>query len=278
MYFTNPSGDNFTLINCSNIIINNCYFGKSFGHGIHLYNCKNITIQNCFFSNNSSCVYADTSTGIQVLNNQFVNVQGPMPSGQYVQFDKCYGGGNRVLNNVGECFPGESSSEDLISLFKSSGLSNDPILIQNNLFRGGGPSTSGSGIMTGDFGGTYISVQNNILINPGQVGIGVAGGTNINVSSNKIYGVMQPFTNIGIYVWNQQTTTSCAIITVSNNQINFTNRLGAQDNLWNAGNCGTINGWSTNVTNAPLSTFTVPSYLFSVSLTAFAALRYGKAP
>ncbi len=153
-----------------------------------------------------------------------MNVLGPLPRGQYVQFNNCYGGGNRILNNVGECFQGESSSESLISIYQSNGLSSDPILIENNVFRGGGPSTSGIGIITGG-GGSYQTIQSNILIDPGQVGLGVAGCTNIIVSGNNIYGKSQPFTNVGLYVWNQQTS-SCAIITVSNNQINFTNSSG----------------------------------------------------
>ena len=44
---------------------------------------------------------------------------------------------------------------------------------------------------------------NNILLNPGQVGIFIAGGTHNAIVDNVVYGEQRPLSNVGIYVWNQ---------------------------------------------------------------------------
>lgn len=59
---------------------------------------------------------------------------------------------------------------DAINLYKSNGIAGDPIQVIGNRIRGGGPSTSGGGIMTGDQGGSYILVSI-ILVNPGSTAL-----------------------------------------------------------------------------------------------------------
>ena len=59
---------------------------------------------------------------------------------------------------------------------------------------------SGGGIMLGDDGGAYEVAERNVLVDPGQYGIGVASGNNMTVRDNRIYGRKQDFTNVGIYV------------------------------------------------------------------------------
>jgi len=60
--------------------------------------------------------------------------------------------------------------------------------VRGNWIRGGGPSTSGGGINIGDYGGSYQITENNILVNPGQYGIGISGGNNMIMRNNKVYG------------------------------------------------------------------------------------------
>lgn len=74
------------LTNCSNITITGNRISNSKDVGIYLYNCKNITITDNFFTNVATGVYADhTGGGIVVNNNQFFNMKGPFPRGQFVQ-------------------------------------------------------------------------------------------------------------------------------------------------------------------------------------------------
>jgi hypothetical protein len=42
--------------------------------------------------------------------------------------------------------------------------------------------------MTGDSGGAYIVVKDNILVDPSQYGIAIAGGHHIQILDNKVFG------------------------------------------------------------------------------------------
>jgi hypothetical protein len=190
-------------------------------------------------------------------------VQGPFPRGQLAQFDKCYGPNNCINFNLGQNILGQSNPEDEISIFQSNGTSNSPIQIIGNQIRGGGPSGSGSGIMTGDGGGSYILVESNILVDPGQVGIGIAGGDHIQILSNKLYAKQQPFTNVGLSVWNQTNLPlPCGNLVVTGNQVRWYNSSGAENPGWNNGNCGTPDGWDGNDWHANLDESLLPQQLF----------------
>jgi len=252
LQISNLSGHCIQLSNCSDIIIRNCNLGPSLGEGVFVYNCSNITIMNCYIHTVESGIVADTCTGIKVLGNRVKNVNGPMPRGQMVQFGNVTGIGNRINYNIGENIPGQSNPEDEISLYRSSGTVSDPIQVIGNWIRGGGPSTSGGGIMTGDEGGAYIIVADNILVNPGQYGITIASGHDITIRNNKIFGKQQKFSNVGLSAYRQYPINTYAI-SIMDNEVNFTNKDGELNNFWNSETCGTVNGWNTNKYNANLS-------------------------
>jgi hypothetical protein len=258
----NAPGNSIELTNCTNITIQNSKIAHSKGIGIKLYNCTNIFITNCFMDSISSGVNAGASTGIKFEHNQVRNMLGPMPRGQMIQFDEVNGGGNSIRYNIGENIAGQSFPEDEISLYKSNGLPNDPILIVGNWIRGGGPSNSGGGIMTGDAGGSYVVVKDNILVNPGQYGIAISSGTNITVQNNKVYSQQLPFSNVGIYAFNQYPS-SCSTNTVTNNSINFTYKTGIINNTYTDGTCGTVAGWSNNTYDKTLNASILPQKIIT---------------
>jgi len=255
---SNSTGHCIKLSNCSNITIQNCKLGPSKGEGVFLSNCRNITVTNCSMEFVESGVVADVGSGIKVLNNDVKNVQGPMPRGQMVQFGNVSGTGNSISYNVVENIMGQSYPEDEISLFMSNGTADDPIKVVGNWIRGGGPSTSGGGIMTGDEGGSYVLVQDNILVNPGQYGITISSGNNITIQNNKIFSSQQSFSNIGLSAYKQYPIATFSN-TIMNNEVNFTNKDGVLNNMWNAGNSGTIAGWDTNTYNTNLDASILPS-------------------
>jgi hypothetical protein len=257
---TNSSGHCIKLSNCSNITIQNCKLGPSKGEGVFLSNCTNITVTNCSMESVESGVVADVGSGIKVTHNDVKNVQGPMPRGQMVQFGNVSGGGNSISYNVVENIAGQSYPEDEISLFMSNGTAQDPIQVVGNWIRGGGPSTSGGGIMTGDEGGSYVLVQDNILVNPGQYGITISSGTHITINNNKIYSDKLPFSNIGLSAYKQYSIETSSN-TISNNQVNYTNKDGVLNNMWNAGNCGVITGWDTNTYNSNMNASILPAQI-----------------
>lgn len=232
-----------TLTNCSNIRITGCSFTSGKARGIYLYNCQNITIENNFFSHVVTGVLADHCKGrIVVERNQFLNMTGPMPGGQYVQFNTVEGAGCSVSYNKGENIFGQGSPEDCINLYKSRGTPASPIKVIGNWIRGGGPSGSGGGIMLGDNGGAYQIAENNILVNPGEYGMAIAGGEHISIIGNKIYGKAQSFTNVGLYV-NAIGGYKISHAVVKANRIEFYNAKNYNNNWWLADQSAKPEGW-----------------------------------
>lgn len=263
LQFADITGNGLNINGSNNIIIRNCFFNKGTAEAISIENSSTITIENCLFNGVTTGVYALQSQTIKITGNQFVNVRQRSGGGrgQFVQFNNVTGAGSAIENNKGENFAGESDPEDLISLFSSSGTAASPISVRNNMFRGGGPSLSGGGIMSGDYGGGYQVVENNTLLDPGQYGIAAAGGNNISLINNKIYAKQQPFTNNPLYVWAQQGA-SCSNITVKGNRVNWTDKNGTKNNGWNAGNCS--NTLFESPTTISLAEMNVPDHLITM--------------
>ncbi|PTR01442.1 parallel beta-helix repeat protein [Mucilaginibacter yixingensis] len=253
-----------TLQNCYNVHITGNKLSNAKAVGVYLYNCKNITVDHNYITNVSSGVYADQSVtgGIVVTYNEFYNMQGPFPRGQFVQFNNVNGKGNAISFNVGENILGKSYAEDAISLYESNGTADSPILINGNRIRGGGPSPSGGGIMLGDNGGSYQLATNNTLVNPGQYGMAIAGGDHNSIVNNTIFGAQQSFTNVGIYVSNTgKNTVSNA--RVSGNQVCFYNKVNYQNNCWLAPGTAKPDGWDdTNQWGTKLDASILPATLF----------------
>jgi hypothetical protein len=61
-------------------------------------------------------------------------------------------------------------------------------------------------------------------------------------------------------VWNQYKS-SCAIIVVRGNEVNWTNSKGVSNPAWNNGNCGAVEGWDNNVWNSKISSAILPNAL-----------------
>ncbi len=250
--------DPIEIVNKNNIIIEGLEFNNLNGIAITLWGCKNITIKNCKFTNINikTAIYSEKGSNVVVTDCTFKNVQeafiasggtgnikfeyndiknvlgslrGGSASSQAVQYRYCSGPGNSITYNVIENIEGESSPDDNINIFFSHGTPDSPIRVANNWIRGGGPSDSGGGILLGDWGGSYQIAENNIVVNPGQYGMGIAGGNNMTLRNNKIYSKKRAFTNVGFSICNwteDKTTGSSYNITVENNQVNWTHRDG----------------------------------------------------
>jgi hypothetical protein len=253
------------LTNCHDIHITQCYLQNSSTVGIYLINCYNITIDYNFITNVSTGVYVENSPGggIVVNYNQFRNMNGPLPRGQFVQFNTVSGAGLSISYNKCENILGSSYPEDAINLYMSSGTSDSPIQVVGNWIRGGGPSSTGGGIMVGDNGGSYEYIANNILVNPGQYGISIAGGDHNSIVNNQVYASKQSFTNVGLYVWGQSGY-SVTNATVNGNSVNWTNSAGQANGSWLAPGESTPSGWSSNNWNAGITTSILPTTILDL--------------
>jgi hypothetical protein len=248
-----PCGKNGIAVSNSSVVtIASSYIHDAPQYGITSYLANSLTITGNRIEHVGTGVMNLDSTRVKIRENRFLNVNGAVPGGQFVQFNRVRGGGNEISGNIGENIPGQSAPQDAINLFDSSGDATDPIVVASNKIRGGGPSPYGGGIMLGDGGGSWQVARDNILVDAGQYGIAIASGTNIQVLRNSVYARQQPFTNVGVYVWNQYSS-PCYGHTVQDNLVNYTNSSGQKNAYWNAGNCSAVNGESMNDWNASLT-------------------------
>ncbi|MFA6837520.1 MAG: right-handed parallel beta-helix repeat-containing protein [Dysgonamonadaceae bacterium] len=266
--FANGDADLIALYNCENVIIRNNRFASTpTKRGIYLYNCKNVTIIDNTFENVQSGMVASTSTGVKFEYNDLYNIVGPLKGGDktgvMAQFIEVYGEGNSISYNVNDNIFGESTPEDLVNVYNSNGTAQSPIMIKGNWIRGGGPSLSGGGINIGDYGGSYQIAEDNILVNPGQYGMGISGGHDMIVRNNKVYGSQKYFTNVGVTAsnWYVADKGNSYNITVANNEINYMHKDGFLNNVWFNDNVLPVTGSETNKYNPSLSASILPDQL-----------------
>jgi hypothetical protein len=255
-HISNPNGPCIQGSGVSNVHIYNNKIGPcgpgADDAGILINGAHDITVDHNSFDDVSGGLYAINSTNNIVFDHNYATrIRGPYPRGQIVQFNGVVGSGNKITCNISDqTTPGyKDGTEDHINTWLSSGTAASPMLIQYNKLRGGGPSDSGGGIVAGDGGGSYITVDTNILVNPGQYGVAIAGGHDNKLLNNKVYSTAFAWSNIGAFVWNQYAPTANNE-TVSGNRVNWINKDGAANNWWDGGNAGTIT-MSNNVFGDP---------------------------
>jgi hypothetical protein len=257
-FLSRPTSGPVRLKGCSDVVIENLTF-KDLGpdvEAIHLDRCSNVTIRANDFARVAQAITAVDSTNIRVEWNRYEDILGPhervgLHRANFVQFDKVQGG--YIGNNKGR----GGDTEDIVSLHDSGGTAAEPLVVERNQFEGTNwTSQSGSGIALGDGGSAYSIARGNRLLNPGQVGIFIAGGTHNAIIDNVIYGEARPASNVGIYVWDQ-TDDPCSGHQVSGNRVQWLRADGAANASWNPGNCGEVAGWDDNDWNATLDPSTL---------------------
>ena len=243
---------------CDGLVIENRTF-QDLGadvEAIHLENCDNVTIRSNDFAHVAQGITVLNSTNVRIEWNRYLDIVGPHARvgehrANFVQLVQVSRG--VIGHNQGR----GGDTEDIVSMYHSGGTSSSPFVIEYNHFEGTNwSSSSGSGIALGDGSSSYSIARDNILLNVGQVGIFIAGGTNHQVVDNTVYGEQRDLSNVGLYVWNQSSAT-CAGHEVAGNRVWWRNAGGASNPAWNAGNCGTVSGWSSNDWNANLDPSTL---------------------
>lgn len=231
LHITNPDGDCVRIAGSGDVTIRNSTIGPCGGNAIYITDSDNVTVTGNYITESARGVLAHRSDTIKVNGNVFVYT-----GRNFVQFDKVNGPGSSISGNRGANQLGGSNAEDLISLFDSNGTSASPIRVADNHLKDGGPSGSGSGIMLGDGGGSHQIAEGNLLVNPGQVGIGVAGGDDMAVIGNQIYSSAQSWSNVGMFAW-AFGGSGCGYVEISGNQVDWTAAGGYRNSFWNGGGC-----------------------------------------
>ncbi len=139
-----------------------------------------------------------------------------------------------------------SDFEDMINFFSTTGTPESPIVVRGNYMRNGGPSASGTAIILGDgrgrFGTAYINVVKNVIVDPGHVGINVAGGHHFVVRGNTIYGGADVglWTATGLTVNHYRYTPVCRDHKIYGNRVFLRNQFPQHDgtnHTWIPGTC-----------------------------------------
>lgn len=139
-----------------------------------------------------------------------------------------------------------SDFEDMINFYSTTGTEESPIVVRGNYMRNGGPSATGTAIILGDgrgrYGTAYINVVNNVIVDPGHVGINVAGGHHFVVRGNTIYGGADVgrWTATGLTVNHYRYTPVCRDHRIYGNRVFFRNQFPQHDGTndrWNPGTC-----------------------------------------
>lgn len=231
-----PQSGAIHLRGCRDVTISNKTF-KDLGAtviAIRLQDCHNVTIRDVDFINVAEGVLAVDSTNIKVIDSRYQNILGPHTRdgsnrGNFVQFHNVNGG--LIDHNKGK----GGDTEDVVSVYHSSN-----IVVEDNHFEGTNwTSTSGSGIALADGGSSNNIARRNTLVNIGQVGIFISGGTNNKILDNVVYGEPKTGANAGIYVWNLSGA-ACSGHVVSGNRVHFQKADGTYQGWWSGGGCGTV--------------------------------------
>lgn len=244
-----PGGAGIKLSSSTTVTIENVWF-IDVGYGVSGAGVSDVSIANSSFNGvkgvaEPKAVYFEGSSGIRVVGNAFVDA-----GRNFVQFNRVSGASNQINDNIGEAVLGQSVAIDFISLFQTSGTPASPVEVRRNRLRNGGPSDSGSGIMSGDGNGSYQLIEGNVLVDPGQVGIGIAGGDHITVRNNRVYSSSHAWSNVGIYQAQYDATSpngACHDNVVSDNLVNWTNAKGQPNGFYqDTSKCTPAAGLATN--------------------------------
>jgi hypothetical protein len=286
---SNPNGNCIEVNSSTNITIKDSVIGPCLGTGIEINDSAAVTVIGNYIENTRKAINGVRSTGVVVDFNYGKNNVGPSPHGQLVQFDNVYGAGNKVRCNASDVYNADFNTtfstpniraEDHISIYMSSGVESDNILVAYNRIRGGS-SFTGSGIMIGDYGGAHITVKGNRVVNPWNTGISNAGGNNNTIEYNKIFSNMpNHVANEGMYVRNfTPQISACFNITHRFNQLTWPaddwSTQGWTQKYVDKNQCGTVIGTETNNLSA---TLTAAIYTEPISECKQLAQQYNYSP
>ena len=204
-----------------------------------------------------------------IVGNFLLNPQGVYPRGQQIQTGA--GAHARIANNLlvstrdailGPAIGTASAApilmsqgvasnppEDSISIYKTQYADIEDNFVTGGLDAtapgsGGAQSPSGCGILGADgdrtLGANHVIIKNNVVLNTGQCGIGIATGIDLSVTGNKVLN-LNPNTggNTAIYVWKQYFP-ACGPVLLRGNIAAEVRPGGYNSGYWDGGGCGPV--------------------------------------
>ena len=241
---------------------------------IHIENSSQVTIRN----NEIRDVHSNTSGGRADTGNRAILVTGDRTRNLTIEHNSFYNPGRNALqitrarnltgisvtnNRIEGRGRWTSEFEDMINFYSSGGTSASPIIVRDNYLRNGGPSASGTAIILGDGEGNqpseHITVERNVIVDPGHVGINVAGGNDFIVRDNIIYGGSDVglWTSTGLTINHYRYTPECRDHEITGNRVYFRNQHSQHNgtnHIWNPRTCTqNVNFSNNNIGDRSLS-------------------------
>lgn len=273
------TGTNVTVRNCVGLSRNTTQAGSPSGRFVSLYQPASVVVENNTIIGGGG-VYTDGTapsgaTLYRVRYNRMRNVNGLLSDGAggwlferanqvvtYFQSRVCvqinsgtFPNGAEVAWNEVVNDPFVSRPEDNFNITAAVGTVGATVRFHDNCVRGGCPSRpydvitwSGSGFVV-EGATQYLDIDDNQVIGVANIGIGLAGGSNINVRRNRLvsagnaYGKPYLARNRAAY----STAVGATYVVWQDNAYSWVDAGGAQAGLWitNAGNTGNVNtGWT----------------------------------
>jgi len=263
--YSSALGDCIQVKNSSNVVIQDATFNGCWLNGVNISNSVNISVIRNLFNNTGGATYAIASANIRILDNKSKDTMrrsGSARGQSITQFNNVVGENNAISGNYSFDNPLVSTREDAINIFSSKFATSSALVIENNIIRGSGTSASACGIVVNDFGGSDVIIKDNKLYNPGQCGIGIAGGERGTITGNTVYSAKFPYSNIGIVIWKAAKADSnlCKDNTLGINTIDWTHKSGYKNSHWADQTTCTGFTISPQINNVDLSNMVLPVF------------------
>ena len=219
-----------------------------------------ITIQGNVIAYGEANIEVQRSSAVLVRGNLLINPRNGGSRGQQFQCsDNCSGvvvEGNYMIASLDTAkYKMAAAQEDAINLIGGQTGPTTDITVKEN-YISGGFSRSGCGVLS-DTGVRELRILNNILVDSGQCGIGVASGVDVTITGNRVRNAnpIDGGGNAGLYVWSQYKT-ACRTVLIANNVISSVNTRGADSSYWNGGGCEGVKTTGNVVGESALSQLT----------------------
>ncbi len=227
------TGANVTIDNVTGTGLDPQVAGAERGDFVFATNTTSLTVRNCTMTGVAFGVVAQSSTvsTLQILNNKAVNLEDRASDGQggfeakepfpghFILLNSIVAtaGAEIAWNQVVQTM-GQSSTTDVINLYRSQGSAGHPIWVHDNYIEGNSSPvspTSFSGVaIIADGAKTapvtaFARFENNEIVHTAGTGIAIANGHDIAVTGNRIVSCGQdasgqwftaPFA-LGVYLW-----------------------------------------------------------------------------
>lgn len=263
-----PNGLLYITTGHHDITLNNVAFGAGI-RGINAFKMGTAGVVNLLVSH---CWFFDIFDDLKTGGTPGAGGAGDTKNGggSHIQMNGCNGSGIEIANSKFYTKDPSAANNnnfgvgDIISPFQCNGTAASRLWVHDNQIRGGSNNqvTGYIGITTADVGGSYQLVENNILVNPGQGGIGVmpSGGIFITIQNNRMYSknTGNAFNFVGLTYNSSPGVANCIL---QNNHITYYATAHAPNPYNKFAFQGPPAGWNTNTADGAVDTLATETML-----------------